>query len=643
MSAVPGATPAAVVGAVSSEPRWGAGFSAGSEAGASADFWSLLVNAQTSDQLCRAWLGILCQWVPGTQAGLLLLHDEGDRYAPAGVWPDPEQDMSFLGDVAQQALVERRGVVREESNGLAQCAYPLLSADQAYGVVVLHVVSRGEASVREALRLLHWGAGWLVGLFDRRHLIERDVRLKRSAMLQDILLGVMAEEGPEQAGRWVVNRLAEALPCRRALLGRVTRAGLGADVEVVSVSGTAHFEPHSTLIARAREALREAADSGQAQVHPMQDIDAGAAPLLAASALADYAQEAQARCVIALPLEHQGRCRGALLLDFDHRVSEELKSFLDTLALALAPGLALQDAATRGWWAHGRDRAAELWALLVGPRHPGWKLVGGVALVALVLASVVSVDYRVRSPATVEGRVQRSAVAPFEGFIKEARVRAGDTVKKGDVLARLDDRDLKLEAAKWQAEAELADRKLREAMARGQPVDVRLAQAEAEQAHAELSMVTEKLARVAITAPFDGIVVRGDLSQQLGAPVELGKVLFEVAPLDAYRVVMKVDEHDIVHLRHGQEGELVLAGLPGERLAIKVSKVSPVATAEDGRNSFRVEAEVHAQPGAQGRPEHLQPGMEGVGKVSVGEHSLMWQALHRLGNWIRYTAWTLGL
>ena len=87
MTTTPGGGRAAVVGAVASEPRLGSSFSSTAQAGATADFWSLLVNARTSEQLCQAWLGILCQWIPGTQAGLLLLHEEGDRYAPAAVWP----------------------------------------------------------------------------------------------------------------------------------------------------------------------------------------------------------------------------------------------------------------------------------------------------------------------------------------------------------------------------------------------------------------------------------------------------------------------------------------------------------------------------------------------------------------------------
>jgi len=605
----------------------------GAAAEAAADFWSLLVSARTSEQLCRAWLGILCQWIPGTQGGVLLLHDQGERYAPAAVWPDPERDMSFLGEAAQQALAERRGVVRNEPGGLVQCAYPLLAADQAYGVVVLQVAARGPAPLREALRLLHWGAGWLVGLFDKKELLEREQRLTRLALLQDLLLGMLAEPGRDEAARWAVNRIAQGLPCRQVLLARADDAGEA--VTLLAVSGTASFEPRANLLAAAREALLDAVLTGADQ-HPAPDRPEGA-PQLAASALADYVQEAQAGAALALPLEHRGRQVGALLLDFADPPAPETVAFAQTLALALAPALALHGTASRSLWQHARESARSGLQAVAGPRRPGLKLAGVLAGVALLAALVWPVGYRVGAPATVEGRVQRAAVAPFDGFIQESAVRAGDRVQAGDLLARLDDRDLKLEEAKWLAQSEVAERKVREALARGAAVAVQLARAESDEAQAQLALVRGRLDRAAVTAPFDGVVVRGDLTQQLGAPVEQGKVLFEVAPLDAWRVVLQVDERDVLHVRAGAAGELVLSGLPGERHRITVAKVAPVALAEEGRNAFRVEAEV------QGASPLIQPGMEGVGKVEAGERSLAWIAFHRIFDWMRYTLWSLGL
>lgn len=614
----------AVVGAVASEPR-------AASADAAADFWTLLVEARTSEQLCRAWLGILCQWVPGTHSGLLLLHDDGDRYAPAAVWPDPERDLAFLADVAQQSLGEHRGVVRHEASGLAQCAYPLLASGHAYGVVVLHVAARG-AALRDALRVLHWGAGWLVALFDKRELAERDRRLARSVALQDLLLGVIAEPGADDALRLAVNRVAQALPCRHAMLAR-WRAG-DDSVELAAVSGSASFEPRSNLLVAAREALQQVLEAGEAALYPPPDVQT---PLLATGALADYVQESQAAAALALPLEHRGQPIGALLIDFVATPPPATVDYARTLALALAPALALHHAAARSLPRHLRDSAGDALRALAGPRRPGWKLAGVATAVLLVAAAVWPVSFRVGAPATVEGRVQRAVVAPFSGFIQESTVRAGDRVLTGDLLARLDDRELKLEQARWAAQAEGAERKSREALARGAAVQVQLARAEVDEAQAQLALVQSRLERAAVRSPFDGVVVRGDLSQQLGAPVEQGRVLFEVAPLDAWRVVLKVDERDVLHVKVGAEGELVLGGLPGERHRILVTKVAPVAMAEDGRNSFRVEAEVDRAS------ELIQPGMEGVGKVVAGERSILWVALHRIVDWARYTWWSLGL
>jgi RND family efflux transporter MFP subunit len=234
----------------------------------------------------------------------------------------------------------------------------------------------------------------------------------------------------------------------------------------------------------------------------------------------------------------------------------------------------------------------------------------------------------------VEGEVQRAAVAPFEGYIAESLVRAGDVVKAGALLARLDDKELLLERTRWEAEREQHLRKYRQALATRDRPTMNVVGAQVNQAEAQLQLINEKLARSRISAPFDGIVVSGDLSQLLGTPVEQGKVLFEIAPLDAYRVILKVDERDITYLAVGQEGELVLSGIPGARQPFTVARITPVSTADEGRNYFRVEAKMAVVS------ERLRPGMEGVGKVAIGERRLIWIWTHKLIDWVRLAFWS---
>jgi RND family efflux transporter MFP subunit len=227
-------------------------------------------------------------------------------------------------------------------------------------------------------------------------------------------------------------------------------------------------------------------------------------------------------------------------------------------------------------------------------------------------------------------------VAPQQGFVAEAHVRAGDIVKSGDLMLELDQRELQLEREKWQSERAKYARERQEALATRQRSQVSIAAAKIEQAEAQIRLIEGQLQRARLQAPFDGIVVSGDFSQALGAPVERGQLLFEVAPLHDYRVALEVDEHQIARIAGGQHGSLRLAGTPHQSLPIQVGRVIPVANAADGRNFFRVEAAIDD-------PDDLiRPGMQGIAKVTVGHGRLGWVLLHDLVERLRLWVWSHG-
>jgi len=158
--------------------------------------------------------------------------------------------------------------------------------------------------------------------------------------------------------------------------------------------------------------------------------------------------------------------------------------------------------------------------------------------------------------------------------------------------------------------------------------------AQMQQTQAQLALTEEKLARSQIVAPIDGIIVKGDLTQLLGAPVEKGKVLFEITPLNDFRLALQIDDRDIGYVQAGQDGALMLTGMPLQRFPFTVTKVTPIATPEDGRNFFRVEGRL--------APEHeaaLRPGMEGIAKVHAGTRSLAWIWSHDVIEWLRLALW----
>jgi RND family efflux transporter MFP subunit len=231
--------------------------------------------------------------------------------------------------------------------------------------------------------------------------------------------------------------------------------------------------------------------------------------------------------------------------------------------------------------------------------------------------------------------VQRALVAGVAGYLAEANARAGDLVRAGDVLARLDDRDLRLEHRKWASQRAQLEKEYREALAGQDRTRVSILSAQIEQAAAQLGLAQEQLERTSVVAPFDGVVLEGDLEGWLGSPVELGTVLFELAPLDGYRIIVEVDERDIADVAVGQRGRLALSALPGRPLPLVVERITPIATAEEGRNYFRVEAVLEERFAA------LRPGMEGIAKIDVGRRRLLWIWTHEMLDWLRLLTWSV--
>ena len=578
---------------------------------------------------CSGWLAVVCTQIERVNAALLLLRSEVEgSYAAAAVWPDPARNMQYLSAAAEKTLTQRRGLVLAPDGISAPVrdqpafvGYPIDVSGELRGAVVLDLARGSDHDLQRALRLLHWGSGWLIEQFRQQLLEDREAKLRRQSLATDVVATALQERQCSAASLAVVNELAARLGVDRVSIG-FERSG---SIEVQAISLTATFDRKTDMVRLIGDAMDEVLDLDVALVHPAPKDDIGAI------AHAELARTLRVAALCSVPLVADGRTMGVLTVErnsgdgFDPSTVELCK----TIGLLLGPVLQLKRENERTLPERTRLAIAGGAAALFGPRHPGAKLVAALAAALLLFLSFADGEFRVAAKTAIEGAVQRAAVAPFDGYIADGLVRAGDAVRKGQVLARLDDRDLKLEQARWQAE-----QKFRQALAAQDRAAMAVTLAQVNQAQAQLDLVEERLARATLAAPFDGIVVTGDLSQLLGTPVEQGKVLFEIAPLDAYRVILKVDERDITHARLGQRGELTLSGIPGEAMPFTVKQITSVASVQDGRNFFRVEAQIE-------RPsERLRPGMEGIGKVSIGERRLIWIWTRSFIDWLRLSLWT---
>lgn len=598
--------------------------------------WAQFSAPASAGEFSASWLSILCAQIEPAKGALLLLrsNDEGDgSYVAAAVWPDPGRPMHYLAPAAEKTLRDKTGVVVSADGAspptrdqAVHIGYPIEVEGVLYGAVVVHVSGGTAPELQKTLRLMHWGTAWLVDHFRQQQQIRQQVSLEHLSLVTDVLATAMAEQNLKQSCLAVVNSLANRLGCDRVSLG-FEKDG---SIEVQTLSNTANFDRRTNLVRLIGEAMDEVLDLELPMVYPPLDGDE-----LGVLAHAELARESKASAICSVPLQDQGCAIGVLTLERSTGTAFDASTLTlcQAIGLALGPVLALKQDNQRGllerFGQHGRLGLE----MLFGPRHPGVKMLALLLAATVLVLSVATGDYRVAAKTVIEGAVQRAAVAPFDGYVIESLVRAGDIVQRGQKMVRLDDKDLVLEQTRWASELQQLEGKQRQAMAAQDRASMQLVAAQIRQAQAQLFLAQGKLERATLEAPFDGVVVSGDLSQLMGTPVEKGKVLFEVAPLDAYRVILQVDERDIAGVRSGQTGQLALSGLPDQTLDFSVKQITPVTTAQDGRNHFRVEAHLE-QP-----TERLRPGMEGIGKIHVGQERLIWIWTHNLADWLRLSTW----
>lgn len=598
--------------------------------------WAQFTAPGDAGQLYAAWLALLAGRIQRSRAALLLTRESAQgAFSVAAVWPDLRRDLQYLSPVAQRALEAREGVVAAPggegppgSDGLAHVGYPIEVAGELCGAVVFDLGPGPLADLQTALRDIHWGAAWLTDHFRQLALAEREAELARSSLFNEAMATAMQHIQLQPSALSVVNELAQRLRCDRVSVG-FERAG---QVTPLVMSNTATFDRRSDLVRWIGEAMDEVLDLGVAVQVPVPADEP-----LGALAHTDSARQLGVQAMLSVPVRDQGQTIGVLTMEriAGPAFSEAEARQAAAVAVLLGPYWGLQRANERGGLARLGEAARSRMREFTGPQHPGLKLAALLGVAVLAFIALWHTEHRISARTVVEGSTQIAAVAPFEGFIAEGLVRAGDTVRKGQPMARLDDRDLRLERSKWSAEREQLQRRYQVAQSQADRGAMGVLAAQVNQADAQLALVEERLTRTTLVAPFDGVVVSGDLSQQIGSPLETGQTLFEVAPLQGYRVMMQVDDRDIAGLALGQRGELVLSGLPDRKLPLSVKRITPVSTQQDGHNVFAVEATIDGPAVAA-----LRPGMQGIGKVTVGERSLLWIWTHGLVDWLRLTLWS---
>lgn len=512
---------------------------------------------------------------------------------------------------------------------IAAVVLPLALSDRIEAVIGVEATLADPSALAALLSAVQAAAGWLMDALRADEVGRADQRLDAAGEALHTIVAVVEAEGFAVAAQAAVSDLALRYHADRVAFGLVRRD----QMRVQAISNVSEFKKSIRDIRLIEAAMNEAVDQETALVWPTPAQEE-AAPLCLAHAEMDRVLGGVS--LFTVPMYDGDQVYAAMLFERrDDRpfLPDEL-DLIEATVTVIAPILKEKEA-NDAWIGLKVARAARIQLKrLIGPQFFLRKLIvlGLVlTLLTLLLGRQMAV---VPASATVEGRTQRVITASFDGFIAEALAREGDVVQAGETLVRLDDRDLALERLRLVTAAQQERLELDKAVATRDRAQTAIREARIRQAEAQIKLIDSQLDRVQLRAPFDGLVISGDLSQSIGASVSKGEPLMTVAPLDDFRVVLAVDESRINDLVAGQTAWLRLTALPDQVFAAHISEVQPVARYGDGKTTYRVVALLdHSAP-------ELQHGMQGVARVEIEERSLWSVWLTPMFDRLRLMLWS---
>lgn len=574
--------------------------------------------------LIEKWFVLLERLITGLQ--LAYVEFRGDVISNGSLVITFPQDIEQTDELALAAQLAYRsdapvtgtGKMAADGSQLLRIAYPLHLNSKLEGVIVVEVnASLSDQST--ILKSLVLGKTWLD--FTLNPYIANDSPASLSAVIDagctyenfdDVLVAVLAE-------------LTGQVQCTRIALGRKDHDKL----LIEAVSGVSHLSHSSARTKAVQQTMQEAIDAGCTLAWPLTSDNQSS------SMLSEFVQSYQLAGACIVPLI-QG-FNSPLVFLFEYADSADwndgIKQRCDEAARFTAPLIEWKREQNRPWWRRFLSLFRDGLRQLTGAENRLRHLFVAAGIIGFLYLAMGHADHRVSAPAVIEGAIQRAVVAPYDGFIELAEVRAGQMVAVGDLLARLDDRELQEKRRRLQAEAAELVKQHRQAVATLNRSEASIVNAQIEQAQSRLQLVEDQLQRIELRAPFDGRIISGDWSRSLGMPISRGDVIFEVAPMDAYRIALKVSDRDISDLAANQTGEVILSAQPHQPIPITLTEITTLANNDSTEPTFRVEAEPTETLVA------LRPGMEGLAKVSVGQRRRWWIWTHTLTDWVRLQLW----
>jgi RND family efflux transporter MFP subunit len=265
-------------------------------------------------------------------------------------------------------------------------------------------------------------------------------------------------------------------------------------------------------------------------------------------------------------------------------------------------------------------------------KHRRVALIAGAAAAVLFFLAF-PLPLRVDGNAVVAPAHMAHVGSEFEGVIKQVDVREGDVIKKGAVIASLEDWEYRSALAAARAKYETATAQMDRALANSDGSEAGIQRAQADYWASEVARAQERLEKTAIRSPIDGVVATPQMENLVGHKVKEGESFADIVDNSQTLVDVAVDEGDVGLLRAGERASLKLDGFPERTFHGQVAVVSPQGILQNAEPTF------FARVSVANTTQLLRSGMQGRGKISTGWRPAGVVMFRRVGMWIWSKLW----
>ncbi len=276
------------------------------------------------------------------------------------------------------------------------------------------------------------------------------------------------------------------------------------------------------------------------------------------------------------------------------------------------------------WKPHGRMRRLML-------------ILGG-GLAAFVIFCFVPIELTIKRSGAVELAEPEQVRPEVGGFIKDVYVKEGDTVKAGQPLATLVNREIETVHVASEQGLLMTDAAAQRALAQDKPAELRQAQTDRQAFDAKFQESKRDLENLILRARKDGTVLTRDLDEKAGQMVKSGELVMEIGTLDPMTIKMALNEKQVRYVQKGQKVLLKLDAYPGQTIQGFITDINPmflardlpaalsarragdVATMLDEKgNETPIERTFEARINVENPNGVLRPGMTAHGKIYAGK------------------------